>query len=72
MDAPKPLLLSEGGVYKQLGIITYHPKVQPSGFAQNDHLINDDSYKIPMVRVRLVQDVHALPNECTGRRTRYE
>ena len=35
MDPPKDLLLSEG-VCWQLGILTYHPKVQPLRSEQTD------------------------------------
>ena len=40
MDAPEPLLLSEE-VCRQLGIITYHLKVQESGSDKNYHLVEE-------------------------------
>ena len=66
MDAPEQLLLSEG-VCRQLGILTYHPDVQP-GNGDNRELGLRPNYvsecKVPMVRVQLIRDVHLLPNEC--------
>ena len=55
MDAPEQLLLSEG-VCRQLGILTYHPKVQRWRGGRRPRA-SEKQAKIPMVRVRSVQSV---------------
>ena len=70
-EAQDQLLLSEG-VCRQLGIITYHPVVQP--FKQlvryphgNRGGGTDESVaQVPMVRVLLVQAVRMLPHQSLG------
>ena len=67
MDAPEQLLLSEG-ICRQLGILTYHPDVQPGNGDKKQPNVEPEKgsdCKVPMVRVRLIQDVRLLPNECT-------
>ena len=67
MDAPEQLLLSEGTVCRQLGILTYHPDVQlGNGDKKQPNVKSDEesNCKVPMVRVQLIQDVRLLPNEC--------
>ena len=56
MDAPEPLLLSEG-VCRQLGIVTYHPDIQT-----NQSSGGETSGRVPTVRVQLVQGVKLPPN----------
>ena len=69
MDAPEQLLLSEG-VFRQLGIITYHTEVQPIERVKADKptqirkTAKEDGCVVPTVRVCLVKDVRILPNEC--------
>ena len=64
MDAPEDLLLSEG-VCRQLGILTYHPEVQPLRGRRAEKTDDEATEKgetteqqavcqVPMVRVRLV------------------
>ena len=50
MDVSKPLLLSEG-VCRQLGIVSYHPKVDAS---QPQDQAAGDTASVPAVRVQLV------------------
>ena len=67
MDAPEQLLLSEG-ICRQLGILTYHPDVQPGNGDKKQPNVEPEEgsdCKVPMVRVQLIQNVHLLPNECT-------
>jgi len=60
MDAPEPLLLSES-VCRQLGVIRYHPDVKPGNEMEKSNQVSD--CKVPMVRVKLVQDIRLLPNQ---------
>lgn len=67
MDAPEQLLLSEG-VCRQLGILTYHPDVQPGSRDKRQFKTKSNEVgecKVPVVRVQLIKDVRLLPNECT-------
>ena len=67
MDAPEQLLLSEG-VCRQLGILIYHPDVQPGNGDEKQLKAKSEEVsecKVPMVRVQLIQDVRLLPNKCT-------
>ena len=67
MDVPEQLLLSEG-VFCQLGILTYHPDVQPGNGDEKQLKLKSGGMsecKVPMVRVQLIQDLRLLPNECT-------
>ena len=63
MDAKEQLLLSEG-VCRQLGVITYHPDVNPcaksSGGGQTSL---KDAACIPTVRVKLVQSTYLPSNQ---------
>ena len=65
-EACDQLLLSEG-VSRQLGIITYHPEVQPFKQLAKDPHGNRDKNEhvacVPMVRVHLVQTVSMLPHQ---------
>ena len=61
MDPPEDLLLSEG-ICRQLGILIYHPEVQPFKVRRaektNDVRENTEQQavcQVPMVRVRLVR-----------------
>ena len=59
MDALKQLLLSEG-VCRQLGILIYHPDVQPGSGDKKQLKAKAQKVsecKVPMVRVQLIQDV---------------
>ena len=59
VDAPKQLLLSEG-VCHQLGILIYHPDVQPGNGDKKQLKAKAQEVsecKVPMVRVQLIQDV---------------
>ena len=60
MDAHDGLLLSEG-VYRQLGILGYHPDVRP----QSEDIKAAINPVVPMVRVRLVQATRLLPQQST-------
>ena len=51
MDAQEQLLLSEG-VCRQIGIVTYHPSIEPSRVPDKD---SDADALVPTVRVCLVQ-----------------
>ena len=53
MDAHDELLLSEG-VFRQLGIISYHPDVNAKGCPQPKQ---EHSASVPTIRVRLLQSV---------------
>ena len=53
MDAQEQLLLSEG-VCRQLGIVTYHPSIEPSKVPDKD---SDADALVPTVRVCLVQSL---------------
>ena len=50
MVAQEQFLLSEG-VCRQLGIVMYHPSIEPPKVPAQD---SDDNALVPMVRVRLV------------------
>ena len=63
MDAPESLLLFEG-VCRQPDIITYHTEVREDGSVKNKHEQLPKCCTVPTVRVRLIQDVRVLPNEC--------
>ena len=66
MDAAEELLLSEG-VCRQLSIISYHPKVQGSTLAKQTKAPDrekEEGCTVPTVRIRLVQDVRLILNEC--------
>ena len=56
MDAPEPLLLSEG-VCRQLGIVVYHPEVKPRGKTSGQ----DTKTQVSAVRVQRVESVKLLP-----------
>jgi len=60
MDAPEQLLFSEG-ICHQLGIIRYYPDVKPGNATEKTSAVGD--CKVPMVRVKLVQDIRLLPNQ---------
>ena len=74
MDAPEDLLLSEG-VCRQLGILTYHPEVQPLRAKRSEQTDEkamgsempelQAGCQVPMVRVRLVKGLWILPNQST-------
>ena len=67
LHTPEQVLLSEG-VCCQLGILIYHPDVQPGNGDKKQLKSKSDEVrecKVPMVRVQLIQDVRLLPNECT-------
>ena len=70
MDAPEGLLLSEG-VCRQLGIIDYHPEVQ-SATESSGKEITKTAGAVQTVRIRLVQDVHLVPNECVTARVQLD
>ena len=55
MDAKDQLLLSES-LYRQLGIVSYHPKVEVWKGDQQEGTEPQSPAKIPIVRVKLVQD----------------
>ena len=57
MDAQEQLLLSEG-VCRQLGIVMYHPSIEPSKVPDKD---SDADALVPTVRVCLVQSLR-LPS----------
>ena len=63
MDAHDQLLLSEG-VCRQLGIITYHEKVETTRGKAGKH---DDAKKasavVPSVRLSLVRSTYVLPHQ---------
>ena len=59
MYAQDQLLLSEG-VCRQLGIVTYHPSIEPPSVPDQN---SDDNALVPTVRVRLVQSLRLLPNQ---------
>lgn len=59
MDAQEQLLLSEG-VCRQLGIVTYHPSIEPSKVPDKD---SDADALVPTVRVCLVQSLRLPPNQ---------
>ena len=64
MDTPEELLSLEG-VCRQLSIISYHPEVQSSTSAKWTKLADQArGVTVPTVRIRLVQDIHLIPNEC--------
>ena len=62
MDSPDPLLLSEG-MCRQLGIVTYNPKVEMKGERGQTTGEKGASHqsKVPLVRVHLVQSVRLRP-----------
>ena len=71
MDAPEDLLISEG-VCRQLGILTYHPEVQPFKVRRAEKIddIRENTEQqavcqVLMVRVRLVHGLRLLPNQHT-------
>lgn len=59
MDAQEQLLLSEG-VCRQLGIVMYHPSIEPSKVPDKD---SDADALVPTVRVCLVQSLRLPPNQ---------
>ena len=59
MDAQDQLLLSEG-VCRQLGIVTYHPSIEPRKVTAQG---SGDNALVPTVRVHLVQSLRLLPNQ---------
>ena len=64
MDAKEQLFLSEG-VCRQLGIITYHPDVEPrkaTKLPEGGQSSPKDSARVPTVRVKLVQSKCLPPN----------
>ena len=66
MDSPDPLLLSEG-MCRQLGIVTYNPKVEMKGERGQTTGEKGASHqsKVPLVRVCLVQSVRLGPLQST-------
>ena len=64
MDTPEQLLLPEG-VCRQLGIITYHTKLEPVERANKPTLTSKTAKEgvcmVPTMRVRLVKDVRIMP-----------
>jgi hypothetical protein len=73
MDAHEPLLLSEG-VCRQMGIISYHPEVQPRKLSisdprgpvpeeQNEQTESSPKCQVPTVRIQLVQSVKLPPKQ---------
>ena len=74
MDAHEPLLLSEG-VCRQMGIISYHPEVQPRKSIRNDspepvrkpeskeQSEKSPKCQVPTVRIQLVQSIKLPPNQ---------
>lgn len=83
MDAPDELLLSEG-TCRQLGIISYHPSVQPwskkqqveqqdpeRGVTVSETNQNADPV-VPVVRVQLLQSVTIPPLQCAPVQLRIE
>ena len=59
MDAADQLLLSEG-VYQQLGIVTYHPAIQPR---ETSKKAAPDDTIVPTIRVTMVQSLRLLPSQ---------
>lgn len=59
MDAQDQLLLSEG-VCRQLGIVTYHPSIEPPAVPDRN---SDVEALVPTVRVRLVQSLRLPANQ---------
>ena len=57
-DAHDQLLLSEG-VCRQLGIVTFHPMVQPQKVKKRQR----ETSLVPTVRVNLVKSLHLLPHQ---------
>ena len=57
MDAPEPLLLSEG-VCRQLGLVTYHPEVKAR---RGGGTVAAQECRVPAVRVQLVKGVKLPP-----------
>ena len=65
MDAPEPLLLSEG-VCRQLGIVSYHPSVHPTATSEEDgEKPGKRAPMVPAVRVYLLQSVK-VPSGCSS------
>ena len=68
MDAPDQLLLSQG-VCRQLGIISYHPKVEVWRGGRQARMKattqQDAKAKVPTVRVRLLQTTRVPPRQST-------
>ena len=73
MDVHEDLLLTEG-VCHQLGILTYHPEVQPLRIRRGEKTSDKSKEmketteqqcdcQVPMVGVRLVQGLWLLPNQ---------
>ena len=63
MDASDQLLLSEI-VCRQLGIVTYHPKVEVwHGGHQSNNSMSHPAAAVPVVRIKLVQVVRCLPQQ---------
>ncbi|MCG8624500.1 MAG: hypothetical protein MJE68_21215 [Proteobacteria bacterium] len=74
MDAHEPLLLSEG-VCRQMGIISYHPEVQPRKSSisdlpgpvgevqKNEQTESAPKCLVPTVRIQLVQSVKLPPKQ---------
>ena len=57
-DAHDQLLLSEG-VCRQLGIVTFHPMVQPQKVKKRQR----ETSLVPTVRVNLVKSLHLFPHQ---------
>ena len=68
MDAHEPLLLSEG-VCRHMGIKSYHPEVKPRKASSFEPVLTPDSdeqsttFRVPTVRVQLIQSVKLPPNQ---------
>ncbi len=72
MDAHEPLLLSEG-VCRQMGIISYHPEVQPRGLSisgspgpvpeEQNAQTSSPKCQVPTVRIQLVQSIKLPPKQ---------
>ena len=58
MDAFDQLLLSEG-VYRQLGIVTYHPSLLPRKVLKSK---TEEDIQVPSISVSLVQSLRLPPN----------
>jgi len=72
MGAPELLLLSEG-MWRQLGIISYHPDEQISSkLSQQEKAASSDSCTVSTVRVHLIQDIRLLPDECVTTQVKLE
>ena len=65
MDAKDQLLLSET-VCRQLGIISYHPRVEVWNGGHQDKNEFQFTATVPLVRVKLIQATRFLPHQTTA------